>query len=408
MFKSACGLLASALLAAAMAAPASAQEVRNLDKESSTARSFTGYLGAQPVLFEVSLPAGTSLKVDAVSTSSIDPFLTIRDARSGELLGEDDDSGGSLDAQVTVRPHSAARKLTIEVKQFSFGEVETGAADTGAGGGTFELRLANFTPQPAEAVTWGQMVQGTVNQGEERNFSITGERGMVLDVSLIADEGSEFDPYLRLLNDAGEEVAQNDDGGGALNSRLQYLMPDDGPLTIVASGYGEGAGSFTLRVAERREPLVQAPLQVIGIADIATGRLGAGYEAGGVDPDSIDYQLSDAALAAIAGGMHEITITMSSGGEESAPGTGFDPYLELGFDTPLGFAMVDSDDDGAGDLNAMIPLDLSAVAADPALLARLRIRASGLGSRTGDYTLTITEGMEERLVTAEAAVEVAE
>ena len=227
----------------------------------------------------------------------------------------------------------------------------------------------------------------------------------MLEVTLNAEEECSFDPYLRLLNDAGEEVASDDDGGEALNSMLQYLMPDAAPLTIVASGFGEGAGSFTLRVSERREPLVQAPLQVIGLADIATGRLGAGYEAGGVDPASIDYQLSDAALAAIAGGMHEITITLKGANGTGGLSGSLDPYLELGFDTPLGFAVVASDDDGAGDLDAMIPLDLSAVAADPALLARLRIRAKGLAGSMGDYRLTITEGMEERAVMAEAAAE---
>ncbi len=395
---------ASTCLAAALAfsatIPAAAQEVRDLDRETSNVRTFPGVVGAQPARFEVSLPAGALLKVDAVSTSSIDPYLTITNAQSGHVLGEDDDSGGELNAQVTIRPANADRRIAIEVKQ-----VNSGGAEGEDTSGAFELRLANFVPKPATRVTWGASLDGTIVQGAEHSFVFAGEAGMVVEVALIAQEDNGFDPYLAVFNQAGEELAADDDSGANLNAYLRHVMSDDAALTITASGYSEGAGNYTLRVGERREPIAQAPLQMIGIADVASGRLGAGYEAGGIDPISIDYQLSEEALAAIAGGMHDITITMAAITDEDSLGGGLDPYLELGLKTPLGFAIVDSDDDSAGDLNAMIPLDLSAVAADPGLLSRLRIRAIAIAGSAGDYTLTISPGMEMRAAPAMDMIE---
>ena len=322
----------------------------------------------------------------------MDPFLTITDAASGEVLAEDDDGGDGLNARAVIPVQGSARRITIAVSQFTSDMIEM--EDTG--GGTFDLRLTSFVPQPAQPIGWGQSIAGTLDVGTTREFRFTGEQGMVLEAGLLADEESGFDPYLQLLGADGAELLSDDDGGEGLNARLRYLMPDAGPFTIVASGYGEGGGAFTLRMAERREPIAQLPQQVIGLADTATGRLGLGYANGGLDPVSIDYQLSDAAIAAIRQGTHEVTIRMSAAQDTDNLGGGLDSYLELGFETPLGFAVVDSDDDGGGDLNAMIPVDLAGVASDEAFLRNLRIRAQAFAGSMGDYTLVITEGMEER------------
>lgn len=390
--------LLTAVSIGTLTAPVIAQEIRDLDSETSNVRSFSGRVGSEPTTFAVTVPAGELLRVEAISTSTLDPYLTISDAGTGAVLLEDDDGGDELNARIVLPVAVTERRITIAVSQFTSDLIE---AETS--GGSFNLRLTSFIPAPATPISWDESVAGTIDAGGTAEYSFAGEAGIILDVALMAEGESGFDPFLRLLDSAGEELASDDDGGEGLNSQLRYLMQDTGPFTIVASSYGEEAGAFTLRVGDRREPIAQLPLQVIGIADTATGRLGAGYDNGGIDPASIEYQFSEAAIAAIQGGQHEVTIRMNAA-SESDFGSTLDPYLELGFDTPLGFATVDSDDDSGGELNAMLPLDLAGVAEDEPMLRSLRIRAQALAGSAGDYTLVITEGMEIRAAVMPAMI----
>ena len=375
----------------------SAQEVRDLDGEESNVRSFSGQLEGGPAIFEVALPADTAMRIDVISTSDMDPLLSVYNADTGDLLAENDDGGDDLNSRATIRGDGAMR-LRIEVDSFGAEEFASDLA-SGLGQNTFDLQLRSifYDPQSVRRVSWGSSESGQLLNGESHEFSFTGEDGILLEVALVADGDFEttLDPFLTLRDAAGDVVAENDDGGGDLNSMLRYVMQDDREYTIVASGLGDSAGAYTLRVGPRREPIVQSPVQVVGIGDRATGRLGAGYENGGIDPNSIDYQLSEEALATISNGAGEVTIRMEkiSGGDPDFENT-LDPYIELGFDTPLGFAVVDSDDDGAGELNAMLPVDLSGVANNASLLQSLRIRVTGFGQSQGEYSLTVTEGLD--------------
>ncbi|RIV93409.1 hypothetical protein D2V17_00150 [Aurantiacibacter xanthus] len=399
--------MAALLAGAAMAVPAAAQPVRNLDHEETNARVFNGVYNDKPVLFEVTLPAGQAMRVDVMSTSELDPYLKIYNAETGDLIAENDDGGEGLNSRAMV---TATQDMHLRIAVSSYGARDEADGLVGTGeeiveggfvsGSSFDLKLTvlDYEVQPVRAVTWGSEEKGQFFGGEEHLYTITGEEGLLLEVAMIADpdDSSGLDPYLTLRDASGKTLAQNDDGGEGLNALLRYVMTGNETYTIVASGLGDSAGGYSLRVAPRREPIVQAPLQVVAIGDTATGRIGAGYENGDIDPSSLDYQLSESALAAISSGRAgEITVRMSKAKSEDADfGNGLDPYLELGFDTPLGFAVVQNDDDSAGDFNAMIPIDLSVLKNNPEMLSALRIKVKGYGESTGDYVLTVTSGLE--------------
>lgn len=60
-----------------------------------------------------------------------------------------------------------------------------------------------------------------------------------------------FDSYLRLENPAGDNVQQDDDGGGFPNARMFYIAPKGGDYTIVCTSFGGGStGKFTLIVRD--------------------------------------------------------------------------------------------------------------------------------------------------------------
>lgn len=380
--------------AATLLAPvtASAQEVRDLDDASSDIQIFEGEVGTAPVVFRYTIPANTSLRIDVIPTeeSELDPMLTVTDVASGEVLAEDDDGGEGLASRARIYSEEG-QQVEITVSPFGlFSE------DSSSGPFRLELRPVLSRPQDVRGVSYGSVLDGMLESGAEHLFTIEGEKGALLEVALVAgDDG--LDPTLSLFEGRGangDPVSTNDDGGDGVNSLLRYVFPESGTYTIMAEPFGDSSGSYTLRVAPEREYMVQAPVQVLGLGDRAAGRLGEGYESGSIDPTEITYELTAEAIAAIRASNGEVTFNMTTPlfEDENFP-SGVDSYLELGFETPLGFASVMSDDDGGEGLNSRIAIDLSPISGGD-WLERLRLRASSIGSG-GDFEVELVEGMQE-------------
>lgn len=389
------GLLA--LLAGLLAlAPglAVAQGLRDLDGEQSALRSFSGRVGDGPVRFSVTVPAASAMQIDVLATSALDPVLRVYDATGEALLIENDDEGDGLNSRAVIRAEQA-RRIVIEVSS----AVHDGFAGEAslAAGGSFDLHLTTrpYEAQPRREIGWGARESGTLAAGEEHLFRLRGEEGALLQAALLAgDEATGFDPYLELRDAAGITLASDDDSGGGLNALLRQVFEKDAEYTLVVASYGQSAGDYVLRIAERRPLLAQAPEQVIGLGETVTGRLGLGYESLGAQPGSITYRLDPAALARIAEGPPAISFRLQATGEADADfGPPLDPFLELGFATPLGFAVVASDDDGGGGFDALLPVDLAPLRREPGLLERLRIRVSGVGAGEGAYALSALPGL---------------
>ncbi|MDE1467970.1 hypothetical protein [Aurantiacibacter sp. D1-12] len=381
--------------AAALLTPvAAAAQARDLDSAQSDVRVFQGNVDSAEAVFEVSIPANSIMTIDVMTTSDLDPIVSVTDLASGEVIAEDDDGGDGLNSRVRIRGEENGRRISIAVNSFDADWVGEGESY----GGSFDLRLETraWSPPVTRTVTYGSRETGTVD-GEPNLFEMVGVAGERVEISLVAPEESFLDPLLEMRDASGEIVAYNDDGGNGLNSLITHVFEADGTYTIAATGYGESTGDFVLRIRERREAVAQLPLQVIGIEDQASGELASMYVEDELRPTTISYQLSEEAMATILGGDGDVTIRMNAVGETDEDfGGGLDPYVDVGFDTPLGFAVVAADDDGSGTLDSMLPLDLGLLADTPELLSMLRIRVQGFGGSGGAYTLEITEGMEAR------------
>lgn len=379
--------------ASALVAPPALAQVRDLDDEQSDVRVFQGRLSGEPAVFSITVPADTALQIDVIATGDLDPVVRVLDA-SGDLIVEDDDGGDDLNSRVRIGAEDRSRRITIEVDSFN-----ADWAEDESYGGSFDLRLAtsDYVEVGTRPVTYGASETGTL-MGEEHLFTMQGEEGQMVEIALLATDET-LDPYLELRDASGETIAFNDDGGEGYNSLLRHTFDDSGTYIIAARGFGDDhTGSYRLRVREQREAVAQLPLQVIGLNDRAAGELASDWGDGGdasMMPSHIDYQLSDSAKTMIRAGNGEVTIRMNAAGSGDPDfGGEIDSYIEVGYDTPLGFAVVASDDDSGGELNAMLPLDLGLIADEGGLLDMLRIRVQGYGGSAGAYTLEITEGMD--------------
>lgn len=79
---------------------------------------------------------------------------------------------------------------------------------------------------------------------QQHVFTATAGRQVTIDV--IGETG--FDPIATLLDEAGTELARDDDSGEGLNPRLSFRLPTSGSYSVVVTGFGSSTGSYRLVV----------------------------------------------------------------------------------------------------------------------------------------------------------------
>ena len=335
-----------------------------------------------PTSISVRAAAGQTLQLDALpapgAPDGLDLLMKVYDA-SGVLVGEDDDSGGSLNPRVTLTSESGG---TYRVEVDVLGE-----------GGAFTL-LARESVVVPEVTTALTLSNGRVERAvafpadNEALFTFSGRRGEVYSITLVAqDPESEdaADPMIELFSGEGTatSIASDDDSGGGLNSRIVTELPADGTFTVrVSSLSSKGRARLTIA----RMTVQPAPVGNLAYGTPTTITFDAdspfiiGDSARRLVPYALYRLPASPAPAAMAGRGQTIVIRATS--------EGLDPFLEVGLDTPLGFAAVLSNDDADG-LNARLTLDPAKFGGEAAdWWSKLRIRVSAPAGSEGEVELT--------------------
>jgi len=138
---------------------------------------------------------------------------------------------------------------------------------------------------PARAqqqISIGTTVTGTLtmsdpvlpsDQSHYKMFTFMGAAGQRIQIDLMS---SDFDAYLYLRDQNGQNLAQDDDGGGGLNSRIIRDLPYTGMYQILANTLRAGQyGSFTLSLqgTAMGQQFVTQP-QVTSLQIMTTGTIG--------------------------------------------------------------------------------------------------------------------------------------
>jgi hypothetical protein len=123
--------------------------------------------------------------------------------------------------------------------------------------GKFNLKIREFTlkgeAKPREIGKDGLSIMGNIAAGD---MSALGKLGKVYSVQLKAGQtytidlnSATMDSYLYLFDSKTALLAQDDDSGGDLHSRITFRAEADGVYHIVATTLGgEDTGDFTLKV----------------------------------------------------------------------------------------------------------------------------------------------------------------
>lgn len=143
------------------------------------------------------------------------------------------------------------------------------AAPSGGSSYTSSFSVPAATAAPGSPVSVGVPIRGTFTpflpsdpQGYpyvDHPLSVTTPGAFT--VSLMSDDTSGYDPYIRIMQN-GMQIAYNDDGGGGLNSQLTQVL-GAGEYVVRVSKFGTGAVSrpvgYTLNVMGPPQAAPAAP-----------------------------------------------------------------------------------------------------------------------------------------------------
>jgi hypothetical protein len=90
---------------------------------------------------------------------------------------------------------------------------------------------------------------GTVQSGTADIYAVIAPKSGVMVIRHNRAGGSTLDPYLRVYNSAKMQIAEDDDGGGNLNSLVQINVVAGQIYYIGAGGLGASSGTYELQVS---------------------------------------------------------------------------------------------------------------------------------------------------------------
>jgi hypothetical protein len=197
-------------------------------------------------IFTFDLKKGQLYKIDMVS-KDLDSYLRLED-ESGKQLAKDDDGGGLVNARINFfcRADGAYRIICTTFNSgtgpFTLTVQEVPLAKAA------NVELKNGTAKVDAKLTDKDTADIVQTHSVCKAFAVKMAKGKTYQIDMISRD---IDPYLRLEDSTGKEVAKDDDSGDGRNARIRFVCPEEGEYRIVATTFFGGTGSFTLMIKEQ-------------------------------------------------------------------------------------------------------------------------------------------------------------
>lgn len=332
--------------------------------------------------YRVRLREGESVQIDMVSEALDSVLDVLAPGETDEpLKSHDDIGGGSRDARLRFTA-PAAGDYVIRAQGFQGG---TGAY-------TLSAKRRILAPPPGVvALQSGADVSGRFDErsavdDEERPYALyefDGKKGERVRIDMVSNS---LDSALGLTRDGFS--ASNDDGGEGLNSRIFAILPESGRYRLKARNINEQTGTYALTLQIYPPAGPPAPPRQLRREAPNLGRLS-------FDDPNLQMAFDDKGEATYFYRLYALPMRAGETVTVDLKAESFDPVLDAGVMSPLGFAVALSNDDADG-TNARLVLS-------PTEAGTIYIRARSLNAESmGEYTLSVTEGA---VPPAEAEVE---
>ncbi len=153
--------------------------------------------------------------MDSDPENYLDTYLILR-GPDGSVLAENDDAIGATDSAIMNFTLPATGTYTIVATSF------TAAHGYGADDGYFLLSLYEATPR--QTLSMGQSITVEMHGGADVIVDLDLEAGTLYRLSATVLGDSLLDPYLRVLDQDGSIVAEDDDSGEGLSPLIDPLV----------------------------------------------------------------------------------------------------------------------------------------------------------------------------------------
>jgi len=335
--------------------------------------------------FQIDLQAGREYVIDLKGAPSSDgtlsdPFLRGIHSADGSLLVEstNDDGGTGLNSQLTFTPDSdgvyyiSAGGYANSVGTYTLAVTDAGSSDD------FSADSTTAGSIPASGI-----IAGTIEEaGDNDWFGVDLIAGHTYRVGLTGSYsggGTLGDPFIRGIHDSSGTLVPgttNDDGGGGLDSLMEFTPDTTGRFFIAAGAFGESTGTYTLAFED------------LGAADdfaddsSTTGTVSVGGSVSGNVEESGDRDWFSVTLD--AGRQYQFNLE----GAPTGMGTLPDTFLNGIYNSSGALIAGTSNDDGGAGLNSLV--DFTPTSAGTYFVSVGGFVGTSGVSNLGTYTLSVS------------------
>lgn len=331
-------------------------------------------------IYRVRVRAGQSV-VATMHSTAFQPTLSVGDVQNGDTCESCSFPSDSSDHDATARK-SATADGYIYIRANTMN-----AGDSGA----YSLKVEVVSAPVVRPIrmTYGALVQGNLSDADTKNddgnYFDTYSIRLPANKRIQIDASSEaIDSFIKLIGPDAEnimsELAEDDDSGPGLNSRIRFTTTRAGTYRINMSSVGDTkTGAYTLVIGDEpaRTPL-PAPT-ALNLSDRLTGQLSE--SAPKEENNGEDVAVQRYVINATANRAYWIAVDT----------TAFDPTVEVGrYGKDNEFESLSNDDDGGEGTNALMRFKPEA---DGAYIVRVHsISSNPEGQDTGGETIATGMG----------------
>jgi hypothetical protein len=192
------------------------------------------------------------------NSKEIDSFLRLEDS-AGKQLAEDDDGAGYPNARILFK---CPKTDTYHIFVTTYGKEAEGKEFGNYGNYTLSIRIpitGGLAFKGGKAEKQDQLTakdpMDKVRQGSHAKvYKVHLKAGKTYQIDMVSREGNPavLDPYLRLEDAKGQQLAFDDDGGGFPNARIVFPCQATGVYHIICTSFGTNqVGRYTLTVQQQ-------------------------------------------------------------------------------------------------------------------------------------------------------------
>jgi hypothetical protein len=214
--------------------------------------------GSPRKVYSIALTAGKVYQID-LKSKDFDAYLRLEDAKGNEVAFNDDVNPSiSFDARIIYKPATSGdfkiivTSFDAKAGKFTLSVVEADKKAVATSASKFKGAPIELKVKDGKAIYAGELNEKdpTAFKHYYKLFTIELQQGKSYQIDLMnAGADKNFDPHLYLEDAAENAIANDDDGGDGLNSRLTFKAAKTGTYRVIATTNPQlQVGRFTLDI----------------------------------------------------------------------------------------------------------------------------------------------------------------